>query len=150
MLRFYWIFQIWPKYFHRLVVKVAGTPKPSVRWFVNNKEVTKITEIIIEEIEENVFTLTIKKVKPKFLGPITCEAYNELGVVRTTTLLRQPSKFCKHIRIVFQYIYISHYNQDVILFYSQQNYGYVFSLCVSFLFLHISHSCLPLGFNCIL
>lgn len=130
-----------------MVVKVVGTPKPSVRWFVNNKEVVEISEIIIEEIEENVFTLTIKKVKPKFLGPVTCEAYNELGVIRTTTLLRQPSKFYKHIRIVSQYSYISLYNQYVILFYSQQNYGYVFPDRISFLFLYFFHSCLSLGFN---
>lgn len=128
-------------------MKVNGTPKPSIRWFVNNKEVVETTEIVIEEIEENVFTLTIKKVKPKFLGPITCEAFNELGVVRTTTLLRQPSKF--QLRTMAQYANnISlHSNQYVILFYSQQNIGYIFPIYDSFLLPYCFHSCLSLGYN---
>lgn len=74
-------------------MKVTGIPKPVVRWFSENTQLTKSSEIIIVEEEENVHTLVIKKVKPKYFGPITCEVHNELGVISTTTMLQQPGMF---------------------------------------------------------
>ena len=68
-------------------MKVAGTPKPAVRWFIHDKQIVRTPLVTILE-EDNVYTLIIKKVKPKHIGPITCEAYNELGVISTTTILQ--------------------------------------------------------------
>lgn len=74
------------------MVEIAGMPKPIVRWFHNNEQVVKTSEITIEEVEENIFTLVIKKMESKYLGPITCEAHNDLGVITTTTVLESPGQ----------------------------------------------------------
>lgn len=74
------------------MVKVKGIPKPVVRWFSENKQIELNSEIITEEVEENIFTLLIKKMKPKFMGSITCEAHNDLGVVTSTTILNFHGK----------------------------------------------------------
>lgn len=75
-----------------LTVKVTGIPKPVVRWFANDKQIIPTSETIIQEDEE-VVTLVIKKMKPEYIGPITCEAHNELGVISTNTVLDFPGNF---------------------------------------------------------
>lgn len=77
----------------RLTVKVTGIPKPVVRWFSKDKQLVQTSEVTIVEEEEDVVTLVIKKMKPEFIGPITCEAHNELGVISTSTVLHFPGKF---------------------------------------------------------
>lgn len=74
-------------------MKVTGIPKPVVRWFTKDKQIVQTSEVTIEEEEEDVVTLVIKKMKPEFIGPITCEAHNELGVISTSTVLNFPGNF---------------------------------------------------------
>lgn len=64
-----------------------------VRWFTKDRQIIQTSEIVIEEEEEGVVTLVIKKVKPEHAGPITCEAHNDLGVISTSTVLNLSSKF---------------------------------------------------------
>lgn len=71
----------------RLVVKVRGTPKPKTRWYENGIEITPSEEFEIEEQEEGVSVLIVKKKPTENVREITCEATNEYGTATTRTLI---------------------------------------------------------------
>jgi hypothetical protein len=70
-----------------LVVKVKGTPKPKILWYESGKEITPNEDFQIEEQDEGVSLLTIKKRPTENVQEITCEATNEHGTVATRTLV---------------------------------------------------------------
>lgn len=70
-----------------LFVKVKGTPKPKTRWYESGIEITPNEEFKIEEYDEGVSMLTIKKRPTESVREITCEATNEHGTVTTRTLV---------------------------------------------------------------
>jgi len=71
----------------RLVVKVKGAPKPTVRWYENGIEIVPCDEFEIEEGNEGVSTLTVKKRSTETVREITCEAVNEHGTATTRTMV---------------------------------------------------------------
>lgn len=70
-----------------LVVKVKGTPKPKTYWYENGIEITPSEEFEIEEQNEGVSVLTVKKKPTENVREITCEATNEYGTATTRTLI---------------------------------------------------------------
>jgi len=71
----------------RLVVRVKGTPKPKIHWYENGMEITPSEEFEIEEQDEGVSVLTVKKRPTESVREITCEATNEYGTATTRTLI---------------------------------------------------------------
>lgn len=71
----------------RLVVRVKGSPKPEIRWYENGVEIVPNEEFEIEERDEEVSVLTVKKRPTENAREITCEAVNEHGATVTKTLL---------------------------------------------------------------
>lgn len=71
----------------RLVVRVKGAPKPTIRWYENGVEIIPCEEFEIEEGDDGVWTLTVKKRSSDTIREITCEAVNEHGTATTKTLL---------------------------------------------------------------
>lgn len=71
----------------KLEVKVAGRPKPKVRWLRHGEEITPSEEYQIENFEDGTSILFINNVYPDDTGSITFEAHNALGVAVTTTEL---------------------------------------------------------------
>ncbi|XP_025203889.1 titin-like, partial [Melanaphis sacchari] len=81
-----------------LIVKVKGTPKPKTRWYESGIEITPNEEFKIEEHDEGVSVLTIKKRPTESAREITCEATNEHGTVTTRTLVIPGIKGTKAYR----------------------------------------------------
>lgn len=71
----------------RLVVRVKGTPKPTIRWYENGVEIIPNEEFEIEERDEEVSILTIRKRPTENVREITCEAVNEYGTATTKTII---------------------------------------------------------------
>jgi len=71
----------------RLVVKVKGTPLPKTHWYENGIEITPSEEFEIEEKDEGVSVLTVKKKPTESVQEITCVATNEFGTATTSTLI---------------------------------------------------------------
>lgn len=71
----------------RLGVRVKGNPKPSIRWYENGVEIVPNDEFEIEERDEEVSVLTMKKRLSENAREITCEALNEYGTAITKTLV---------------------------------------------------------------
>jgi hypothetical protein len=71
----------------RLVVRVKGNPKPSIRWYENGVEIVPNEVFEIEEQDEEVSVLTMKKRPTENACEITCEAVNEYGTAITKTLV---------------------------------------------------------------
>jgi len=71
----------------RLVVRVKGTPMPKTHWYVNGIEITPNEEFEIEEKDEGVSVLTVKKRPTESVREITCVATNEYGTATTSTLI---------------------------------------------------------------
>lgn len=69
------------------MIKVKGSPKPQVRWYENGVEIVPNEEFEIEELDEEVSILTIKKKPTDTVKEITCKAVNEYGTATTTTML---------------------------------------------------------------
>ncbi|VDM36482.1 unnamed protein product [Toxocara canis] len=60
-------------------VKVRGFPKPTLRWFINDKEVTKADDVTIEDMGDGRWTMTVTETKAEHAGTIRCTAENENG-----------------------------------------------------------------------
>lgn len=73
----------------RLVVRVKGSPKPKVCWYDNSVEIVPNEEYEIEERDEEVSVLTIKKRPTETAREITCKAINEHGIATTKTIVIQ-------------------------------------------------------------
>lgn len=73
----------------RLVVRVKGSPKPKVRWYDNGVEIVPNEEYEVEERDEGVSILTIRKRPTETAREITCKAVNEHGIATTKTLVIQ-------------------------------------------------------------
>lgn len=71
----------------RLIVRVKGTPKPKIRWYENGIEIVPNEEFEVEEFDEEVSILTIRKRPMENVREITCEAVNEYGTASTKTLV---------------------------------------------------------------
>lgn len=71
----------------RLVVRVKGSPKPKTRWYESGVEITPDEEFDIEESDEGVSVLTVKKRRTESVREITCVATNEHGTATTRTLV---------------------------------------------------------------
>lgn len=71
----------------KLEVKVAGKPKPKVKWFKEKELIQPSEEYQIEEFDDGTSVLIINNVYPDDQGEITFEAHNPLGVAVTTTEL---------------------------------------------------------------
>jgi len=71
----------------RLVIRVKGTPKPKTQWYENGMEITPNEEFEIEEQDDGVSVLTVKKRPTESVREITCEATNEYGTAKTRTLI---------------------------------------------------------------
>lgn len=65
----------------RFDVRLTGSPKPAVQWL---KETDKIEDagkyILIDDEEDNLFSLVIDDVSPDEAGTYTCKATNNVGV----------------------------------------------------------------------
>lgn len=72
---------------YRLETKVDGSPQPKVRWLKQDAEINPSPEFQIENFDDGTSVLTITEVYPDDIGEIVCEAYNDLGVATTTTVL---------------------------------------------------------------
>lgn len=71
----------------KLEVKVAGKPKPKVKWYKEKELIQPSEEYQIEEFDDGTSVLVINNVYPDDQGEITFEAHNPLGVAVTTTEL---------------------------------------------------------------
>jgi len=71
----------------RLLVRVNCTPKPKTHWYENGVEIKPNEEFEIEEQDEGVSVLTVKKRPTESVREITCEATNEYGTATTRTLI---------------------------------------------------------------
>lgn len=69
------------------VVKVKGIPKPKLRWYKNDVEIVPNEEYEIEENNEGISILKIRKRPKEIPQEIACEAVNEHGLVTTKTLI---------------------------------------------------------------
>ncbi|VDL64096.1 unnamed protein product, partial [Nippostrongylus brasiliensis] len=70
------------KVVHKVVF--TGDPKPTLTWYINNKEVTNSKEITIVT-DEKTSTLTINNFNPDLhVGEIICKAENDAGEVSCT------------------------------------------------------------------
>ncbi|PNF42109.1 hypothetical protein B7P43_G10279, partial [Cryptotermes secundus] len=64
-------------------INVEAYPKPAVKWFLNDIEITeKKTEFTREE-DENNYKLIIKKVTTDLAGKYECKVINDLGTIDT-------------------------------------------------------------------
>jgi len=70
-----------------LVVRVKGTPIPKIHWYENGIEITPSEEFGIEEKDEGVSMLIVKKKPIESVLEITCVATNEYGTATTSTLI---------------------------------------------------------------
>lgn len=68
----------------KFVVKIAGgKPKPTIKWFKEEEEITTTVEIYeVVEIEDTV-TLIIKSAKPENAGNYYAQLLNEAGTIST-------------------------------------------------------------------
>lgn len=87
----------------RLVVKVKGTPKPTVRWYENGVEIVPSEELEIEECDEGVWMLTVKRRSTETVREITCEAVNEHGTAITKTMMIPSMQLRNHIFVFYDY-----------------------------------------------
>ena len=64
----------------RFDVRVSGSPNPSVEWFKGTKKIEdKGKFMLIDDEEEDLFSLVIDEVAPDDAGTYTCKATNEAG-----------------------------------------------------------------------
>lgn len=77
----------------RFDVRVAGQPEPVVEWFKND---TKITDegrtVLLDDEEEDLFSLVIEHVKPEDAGVYKCVASNDVGETSCTANLQVQEK----------------------------------------------------------
>lgn len=69
------------------MVRVKGSPKPTIRWYKNGVEIMPNEEFEIEEEDEEVSILTIRKRLTENVQEIICEAINEYGTATTKTIV---------------------------------------------------------------
>lgn len=66
----------------RFVVRVSGSPNPAVQWFKGTKKIEDAGKfILIDDEEDDLFSLVIDKVASDDAGKYTCKATNEAGEV---------------------------------------------------------------------
>lgn len=71
----------------RLIIKVKGIPKPTIQWYENGLEIIPNEDFEIEECDEEVSILTIRKRSTENIREISCIAVNEHGLATTKTLV---------------------------------------------------------------
>lgn len=69
----------------KFVVKIAGgKPKPTIKWFKEEEEITTTITEIYEVVEiEDTITLIIKSAKPEHAGNYFAQLINEAGTIST-------------------------------------------------------------------
>lgn len=66
----------------RFEVRVSGSPSPTVQWFKGNKKIEDAGKfLLIDDEEDDLFSLVIDKVTSDDVGTYTCKANNEAGEV---------------------------------------------------------------------
>ena len=66
----------------RFDVRVSGSPSPTVQWFKGTKKIEDAGKfLLIDDEEDDLFSLVIDKVAPDDVGTYTCKAKNEAGEV---------------------------------------------------------------------
>lgn len=85
----------------KLEVKVAGKPKPDVKWAKDNEEITPSDEYQIENFDDGTSILVINNIYPDDAGIITVEAVNTVGEAISTT------------ELTFQGIFIIHFTKGL-------------------------------------
>lgn len=66
-------------------VKVAGRPKPQIKWLQHGEEIMPSEEFQIENLEDGTSILVINDVYPDDEGEIKFEATNSAGIAETAT-----------------------------------------------------------------
>lgn len=93
----------------KFTVKIAGgKPKPTIKWFKEEEEITTTTETYeVVEIEDTV-TLIIKSAKPENAGNYYAQLLNEAGTISTNKaqlIVNSASIFI--FMLILLYIYIT-------------------------------------------
>ena len=66
----------------RFDVRVSGSPSPAVQWFKGTKRIEDAGKfLLIDDAEDDLFSLVIDKVASDDVGTYTCKASNEAGEV---------------------------------------------------------------------
>lgn len=66
----------------RFDIRVVGSPPPEVDWFKGKEKLEDEGRfVLIDDIEEDLFSLVIEEAKPTDSGEYECVAFNELGEV---------------------------------------------------------------------
>ncbi|KJH44301.1 immunoglobulin I-set domain protein [Dictyocaulus viviparus] len=60
-------------------VKLRGFPKPTLNWFLNGSPLKIDDRISITDLEDGVYSMTIKDIKESDFGTLRCIASNEVG-----------------------------------------------------------------------
>lgn len=90
----------------KFVVKIAGgKPKPAIKWFKEEEEITTTVETYeVVEIEDTV-TLIIKSAKPENAGNYFAQLINEAGTISTNKAqLIVNSEFSKNNFVLIEKI----------------------------------------------
>ena len=73
----------------RFDVRVSGTPIPTVQWFKGSKKIEDEGKfMLVDDEEDDLFSLVIDKVASDDVGTYTCKASNEAGEVSCKAELR--------------------------------------------------------------
>ena len=77
----------------RFDVRVSGSPTPTVQWFKGSKEIEDAGKfILIDDEEDDLFSLVIDKMAADDVGAYTCKATNEAGEVSCKAELNLQEK----------------------------------------------------------
>ena len=77
----------------RFDVRVSGVPNPSVQWFKGSKKIEGEGKfMLIDDEEEDLFSLIIEQVAAEDVGTYTCKATNEAGEVSCKAELQLQEK----------------------------------------------------------
>lgn len=82
----------------KLEVKIAGKPKPDVKWSKDNEEIKPSDEYQIENFDDGTSILVINNVYPDDAGFITVEAISPVGEAFSTTELTFQGIFNMHFK----------------------------------------------------
>ncbi|XP_012273370.1 obscurin isoform X3 [Orussus abietinus] len=70
-----------------LVVEIDGFPKPTVRWFLGDVEITETRKEFTTTEEGDNYKLIISNVKRDLTGKYTCKVKNDFGAIETSSNL---------------------------------------------------------------
>ena len=65
----------------KFVVKFSGKPKPTIKWFKEDAEITIDESVEVKDLSEDEVSFSIKSCKAENLGNYSAKALNEFGEV---------------------------------------------------------------------